>query len=126
MPGWTDLNAEMAACWKAVWNVEPLALSVPLSAALLLDEDDALLAGDEVPVEEDGEELDEEQAARVSAVATTATPAVAARCLRRCGISGFSLWVLAISGRDRRPWTGRSACKRWCAMYSLSSAGTRE
>lgn len=89
------MNAAMADCWKAVWNVEPLALSVPLSAALLLDEDDELVAGDELPVEED-EELDEEQAARVSAVATTATPAVAARCLRRCGISGFSLWVLAI------------------------------
>jgi hypothetical protein len=95
MPGWTDLNAEMAACWKVVWNVEPLALSVPLSAALLLDEDDELVVGDELPVEED-EELDEEQAARVSAVATTATPAVAARCLRRRCISGFSLWVLAI------------------------------
>ena len=29
----------MAACWKVSWNVDPLALSVPDRAALLLDEE---------------------------------------------------------------------------------------
>jgi hypothetical protein len=88
----------MAACWKVVWNVDPLALSVPLSWALL--DEDELPAGVELPPVEEDEELDEEHAARVRAVATTATPAVAARCLRRCCIFGFSLWVLPSSGRD--------------------------
>jgi hypothetical protein len=34
MPGWTDLNAWMAACWNVVWNDDPLALSVPESFEL--------------------------------------------------------------------------------------------
>src|SRR5258708_30530924 len=29
MPESPDLKAEMAACWKCVWNVDPLVFSVP-------------------------------------------------------------------------------------------------
>jgi len=83
MFGSTDLNAEIAVCWKLVWKVEPAALMVPL-AVLVLDE--ALLVA-ELPLDAD-EELDEEQAARPRAVATAATPTVVTRCLRPIGISG--------------------------------------
>jgi len=82
MPELTDLNPEMAACWKLVWNVEPLALIVPLPDAAALDaagdEDDPVDAG----VDELDDELDEEQAARASA-AMTAPPATAACLLPR-------------------------------------------
>jgi hypothetical protein len=78
---WTDLKPEMAACWKLVWNVEPLALSVPLSAAAL---EEVPAAGVDAPVDAGAEldELDEEQAAMASA-AMTAPPATAACLLPR-------------------------------------------
>jgi hypothetical protein len=82
-PGWTVLKPEMAACWKLVWNVEPLALIVPLTAAELEEElaaEDAA-AGADAGAELD-DELDEEHAARASA-ATTAPPATAACLLPR-------------------------------------------
>jgi hypothetical protein len=87
MPDWTVLKLAMAVCWKTVWNVDPLPLSVPLRAAL--DEDEPP-AGVEPPPPLAGvdEELDEEHAARARAVATAATPTVATRCLRPSGISG--------------------------------------
>jgi hypothetical protein len=73
----------MAACWKLVWNVEPLALSVPLTAAAL---EEVLAAGvdapDDAAAAELDDELDEEQAAMASA-ATTAPPATAACLLPR-------------------------------------------
>ena len=43
MLDWTDLKAEMAACWKTGWNVDPLPLSVPLRFGLLLPDADAPL-----------------------------------------------------------------------------------
>jgi hypothetical protein len=86
MPGWTCLKAAMASCWKVSWNVDPLPLSVPVRAALL--EEDALLLDDESLLDGVDEELDEEHAARDRAVATTATPTVVTRCLRRSCISG--------------------------------------
>jgi hypothetical protein len=71
----------MAACWKLVWKVEPLALIVPLPDAAALD-----AAGDDDPVDagvdELDDELDEEQAARARA-AMTAPPATAACLLPR-------------------------------------------
>jgi hypothetical protein len=79
----------MAACWKFSWNVDPAALIVPVTAAAL-DEDEPLagaeLLPDDVPAA--AVELDEEQAARDSAMATTAPPAVMTCCLRRSRISG--------------------------------------
>ena len=85
MLGSTDLKLEMACCWKTVWSVDPLPLSVPLRLVLLLaDADVLLLAVDDEVLLLDGE-LDEEHAARASAVATKAAPAVMTRCLRpRC------------------------------------------
>jgi hypothetical protein len=81
MPELTDLKPVMAACWKLVWKVEPLALIVPLPDAAALD-----AAGDDDPVDagvdELDDELDEEQAARARA-AMTAPPATAACLLPR-------------------------------------------
>ena len=37
MPESTDLKAEMAACWKLVWNVDPLPFSVPDRLELVLE-----------------------------------------------------------------------------------------
>ncbi len=71
----------MAACWKVSWNDDPLALSVPLRLAELLDEPQA--GAEPEPLL--GEELlpDEEHAPRTSAMATTETPAAAACFLYR-------------------------------------------
>src|ERR1700728_2057630 len=83
MPGWTDLKAEMAASWKLVWNVEPAALIVPLTAAELAVE---LAAGDDdvddAGMDELDDELDDEHAATAIA-AITAPPATAACLLPR-------------------------------------------
>src|ERR1700727_2047927 len=87
MFGSTDLNAEIASCWKLVWNVEPAALMVPLTVLVLAE---ALL--DAVLPDEVDEELEEEHAARPRAVATAATPTVVTRCLRPNGISGTPYW----------------------------------
>jgi hypothetical protein len=95
MFGWTDLKAAMASCWKVSWNVDPLALSVPLR----LEEppDEALLLDAEPP---DAELLpDEEHAPRVSTSATTETPAAVTCCLYRSRI--FST-----------PFSGRNECSR--------------
>jgi hypothetical protein len=88
MFGWIDLKAAMASCWKVSWNVDPLALRVPLRLAeppdeeLLLDEDP--LGGELL--------LDEEHAPRVSASATTETPAAVTCCLYRSCISQYSFF----------------------------------
>src|SRR6266700_1671762 len=77
MLGWVDLKPCMAACWKVSWNVDPLALSVPerLEPPLLPDPLLLLLLDDEL------------QAAENKAIATTASPAVVTRCMRRRCIS---------------------------------------
>jgi hypothetical protein len=74
--GWTCLKLWAAACWKVSWNVDPLPLSVPERAALLLpDEAEAL-------PEEDPPPPDDEQAATNEAIATVDNPTVAARWMR--------------------------------------------
>jgi hypothetical protein len=79
MFGWTDLKAAMASCWKVSWNVDPLPFRVPLRLEPPPEEDDAPPLADEPP---EGELLlDEEQAPRVSANATTETPAAVTCCL---------------------------------------------
>jgi hypothetical protein len=65
-----------------VWNVEPLALIVPLTAAALEELPAGLDAADDAGVDELDDELDEEQAARASA-AMAAPPATAACLLPR-------------------------------------------
>src|SRR5579871_6575392 len=99
MPESTDLKAAMADCWKTVWKVDPLPLSVPLrlalllagAAALLLPPVDALLLLDD--------ELEDEHAAR--ATAQTASPAVVTCRLRRRCIFGYSLQVYRGFGPQR-------------------------
>src|SRR5438094_207647 len=81
---WTDLKAAMASCWKVSWNVDRLALSVPLRLAEPPDdeeEEEPLLGGELL--------LDEEHAPRVSASATTETPAAVTCCLYRSCISQY-------------------------------------
>src|SRR5580700_7936911 len=90
MPASTDLNAAMADCWKTVWKVDPLPLSVPLR--LLADAVELLLVLDD--------ELEEEHAAR--ATAQTASPAVVTCRLRRRCISGtpyrvYRVWAATSS-----------------------------
>jgi hypothetical protein len=89
MFGWTDLKAAMASCWKVSWNVDPLPLRVPLRLAEPPDEE--LLLLDEPPL---GVELllDEEQAPRVRARATTETPAAVTYCLYRSWIFQYSFF----------------------------------
>jgi len=109
MPGSTDLKAWMAACWKTVWKVDPLALSVPLRLELLLaDAVELLLAPADVLLLLD-DELDEEHAAR--ATAQTASPAVVTCRLRRRCISVLLTGFIGFGP----PRAARSSCKPWCA-----------
>src|SRR5260370_5532376 len=99
MPESTALKAAMADCWKTVWNVDPLPLSVPLRLALLVAAGGALVVPADVLLLLD-DELDEEQAAR--ATAQTASPAVVTCRLRRRCISGtpyrvYRVWAATSS-----------------------------
>jgi hypothetical protein len=102
----------MASCWKVSWNVDPLPFSVPLR----LEEppDEALL-----DAEPPDEELlpDEEHAPRVSASATTETPAAVTCCLYRSCISSTPFPAAMSAASD-----GRSACKTVVCEYSLSGS----
>src|SRR5215472_12925967 len=82
----------MASCWKVSWNVDPLALSVPLRAAL---------PGEDGPPPG----ADEEHAARARAVAATAAPAVVTCCLRGSRISGTPYGVHVLPGRAKQSRT---------------------
>jgi len=99
MPGFVCLNAEIAACWKFVWNVEPDALIVPLADVAADADVDAALEPEDVDagVDELDDELDEEQAAMASA-AMTAPPATAACLLPRSCI----LEILLVIGAHPR------------------------
>jgi len=97
MPGWTDLKAEMAACWNTVWNVDPLPLSVPERAALVPDDD--VLFGEEEPLPLP---LDEHAARERAAAARTTAPAVVTRGLRRPCISDSPFPVATVI-EPRRP-----------------------
>jgi len=91
MLGWIDLKAAMASCWKVSWNVDPLPLRVPLRLAEPPDEDED---DDAPPLEPAAGELllEEEHAPRVSASATTETPAAVTCCLYRSRISQYSFF----------------------------------
>ena len=118
IPGWTVLNSEMACSWKVVWNVDPLPSSCPLSWALLLVAE-ALAVDDELVVVD---ELDDEHAARESAMATKAAPAVKACCLRpSCMISEPLLCVPAAMSAVA---DGRSSCEPYVPVQSGRAAGT--
>jgi hypothetical protein len=89
MFGWIDLKAAMASCWKVSWNVDPLPLRVPLRLVEPPDDED-----DALPLEPPDAELllDEEHAPRVSASATTETPAAVTCCLYRSCIFLYSFF----------------------------------
>jgi hypothetical protein len=106
MPDCTDLKLEMASCWKVSWNVDPLALSVPLRAALL-DEEPPPAAAVPEPLLAGGLLLDDEHAPRTSAKVTTETPAAATCCLYRSCI--FSTPQFSFSGRYSAASNGRSS-----------------
>jgi len=112
MFGWTDLKAAMASCWKVSWNVDPLPFRVPLRLDEPLDEEELLLA-EEPPVVE--LLLDEEHAPRVSASATTETPAAVTCCLYRSCIFNTP-FPAAMSAASN----GRSACQPMVCEYSLA------
>ena len=93
-PDCTDLNPEIAACWKFVWNVEPAALMVPLTAAELdAAEDAAPDAAADDPVAAGVDVLDDEfdEHAAMASTAMAAPPAARACLLPRSCMWGFSL-----------------------------------
>jgi hypothetical protein len=119
MLGSTDLNAEIAPCWKLVWNVEPAALMVPLTE-LALGLVEAPEAGVVVVPLAVVEELEEEHAARARAAATT--PAVASCRLRGRCISGYSFYrFYRFFGRNEQPGMPVSL-QTVVSEYSLSAS----
>ena len=89
-PGCTDLNPEIAACWKFVWNVEPAALMVPVTAAEL---DAAEDAAEDAAVDAAGADVLDDELDEHAAIASTAmaAPPAATACLPRSCMWGFSL-----------------------------------
>src|ERR1039457_5601682 len=120
MPDWTVLKLWMASCWKVSWNVDPLELSVPLRAALL----DELDVAAPLPLVDGGEdeELDEEHAARDSAVATTTAPIVLTCCLRPSCISRTPYWFSMFPRPRQQPPAGQHANRG----VRVQSAGSDE
>src|SRR5215471_19010009 len=112
MPGWTDLKFWMACSWKGFWNDDPLAFSVPLSAAPFAEPVP-------VPPVAGGVVVDEVHAAARRATAT-APPATAKCLLPRSCISSFSLWVLALLAPVDRPGQADSPANRGVG-YSLAT-----
>ena len=91
--GLTDLNAEIADCWKLVWNVEPAALMVPLAELDETPPDDALLL-DVAPVDALLVDEDEEHAA-------PSRPAVYVDIAYRVLLMGFICSSAALSSPGR-------------------------
>jgi len=88
MLGWTVLKFWIAVCWKMSWKLDPLPLSVPLSLAPLAAADAVPV---DVPVAVVVGELDEEHAARATAM--MASPA-------------------ASSPSSCQPWCASTVCRR--------------
>jgi hypothetical protein len=106
MLGFDDLKAEIAPCWKLVWNVEPAPLIVPLAVAALAD----VLAAGELAAAEAGAELEDddedEHAARAMAAATAplaATTCLPRNCIRNspCSVSFSALHCRLVRGMCR-------------------------
>src|ERR1700679_2518272 len=105
MPGSTDLKAEIAPCWKLVWNVEPAPLIVPLADADVLAEAAGVLAPAEAGAELDDDDEDE-HAARAMAAATAplaATTCLPRNCIRNspCSVSFIALHCRLARGMCR-------------------------
>jgi hypothetical protein len=123
MLGSTDLNAEIADCWKLVWNVEPAALMVPLTELALAVDEAPELGVVVVPLAV-VEELEEEHAARDRAAATATTPAVASCRLRRRCISGYSLQVLSVLRPQRAARNAGQPANRGVRVQFVGVVGT--
>src|SRR5260370_10787830 len=123
MPESTDLKAAMADCWKTVWKVDPLPLSVPLRAALLLEAAGALLVPADVLLLLD-DELDEEHAAR--ATAQTASPAVVTCRLRRRCLSGTPYRVYRVWAATSSPVILQTVVCEYSLAAALVPAGKCE
>ncbi|HJY69811.1 MAG TPA: hypothetical protein VJ254_24075 [Streptosporangiaceae bacterium] len=124
MPASTDLKAAMADCWKTVWKVDPLPLSVPLRLELLLADAVELLL---VPVDALlllDDELDEEHAAR--ATAQTASPAVVTCRLRRRCISGTPYRVYRVWAATSSPVILQTVVCQYSLAATLVLAGKCE
>ena len=112
----------MADCWKTVWKVDPLPLSVPLRLALLLAAAGALLMPADVLLLDD--ELDEEHAAR--ATAQTASPAVVTCRLRRRCISGTPYRVYRVWAATSGPVILQTVVCEYSLAAALVLAGKCE
>src|ERR1700733_3564146 len=123
MLGSTVWNAEIADCWKLVWNVEPAALMVPLTE-LALGLVEAPELGVVLPLEAVVELPEEEHAARDRAAATATTPAVASCRLRGRGISGFSLQVLSVLRPQRAARNAGQPANRGVRVQFVGVVGT--
>src|ERR1700728_4532226 len=110
MPESTDLKAEIAPCWKLVWNVDPAPEIVPLTDEVLAVADELELAaadvGDVAAADELDDEDEDEHAARAMAAATA--PLAAATCLPRncirnspCSVSFIALHCRLARGMCR-------------------------
>jgi hypothetical protein len=84
MLGSTDLKAEMAPCWKLVWNVDPAPAIVPLT-------EEVLAVAVELAVAAADDELDDEDEHAARAMTAATAPDAAATCLPRNCIREFSL-----------------------------------
>ena len=91
MLGSTDLKAEIAPCWKLVWNVDPAPEIVPLADEVLVLVLGELAAADVGDVAADDDELDDEDEHAARAMAAATAPDAAATCLPRNCIREFSL-----------------------------------
>ena len=86
------MKAEIAPCWKLVWNVDPAPEIVPLAdEVLVLVLGDELAAADVGDVAADDDELDDEDEHAARAMAAATAPDAAATCLPRNCIREFSL-----------------------------------
>ena len=113
------MKAEIAVCWKLVWNVEPAALMVPLAVLELLE----LLADDPLVllVDAEDEEPDEEHAPRDRVVATTIAPIAATCCLRPSCISTTPYWFYMFPRPREQPH--RVSMQTVACEYSLPAPG---
>ena len=86
------MKAEIAPCWKLVWNVDPAPEIVPVTEeVLVLVVADGLAPADVGDVAADDDELDEEDEHAARAMAAATAPLAAATCLPRNCIREFSL-----------------------------------
>ena len=85
------MKAEIAPCWKLVWNVDPAPEIVPVTEEVLVVADALELAAADVVDVAAVVELDDEDEHAARAMAAATAPDAAATCLPRNCIREFSL-----------------------------------